>query len=151
MPTKKSSSSKSGKAKKPSAAAQAMAAQAAQAAVIRAAVPQWFRLDPDQVPNNAGGFVWQISDKEQVIRYLIIGSEGGNFYQTPQQVSSKCASCVLRMTRTPDNFKWLVDTIRQVSTEGRAAKQESTLLALATAIVFAPTPAATTEALNAVT
>ena len=150
MPTKKSSSSKSGKAKKPSAAAQAMAAQAAQAAVIRAAVPQWFRLDPDQIQGAAGGFVWQISDKEQVIRYLIIGSEGGNFYQTPQQVSSKCASCVLRMTRTPDNFKWLVDTIRQVSTEGRAAKQESTLLALATAIVFAPTPAAKTHALNAV-
>lgn len=150
MPTKKSSSSKSGKAKKPSAAAAAMTAQAAQATVIRNAVPQWFRIDPDQIQGQAGGFVWQISDKEQVIRYLIIGSEGGNYYQTPQQVSSQCASCVLRMTRTPDNFKWLVDTIRQVSTSGRAAKQESTLLALATAIVFAPTPAAKTQALNAV-
>ena len=147
MPVKKSSANK---VKKPSAAAQAMASQAAQAAVIRAAVPQWFRLDPDQVPNNAGGFVWQISDKEQVIRYLIIGSEGGNYYQTPQQVSSTCASCVLRMTRTPDNFKWLIETIRQVSTSGRAAKQESTLLALATAIVFARTPADKTAALNAV-
>jgi len=154
MPSKKSSAnkSKSGKTttKKPSAAATAMAAQAAQATVIRNAVPQWFRLDPDQIQGAAGGFVWQISDKEQVIRYLIIGSEGGNFYQTPQQVSSQCASCVLRMTRTPDNFKWLVETIRQVSTSGRAAKQESTLLALATAIVFAPTPATKTEALNAV-
>ena len=149
MPTKKASTNKKA-TKKPSAAAQAMSAQAAQAAVIRAAVPQWFRLDPDQVRNNAGGFVWQISDKEQVIRYLIIGSEGGNFYQTPQQVSSQCASCILRMTRTPDNFKWLIDTIRQVSTSGRAAKQESTLLALATAIVFARTPADKTEALNAV-
>jgi 60 kDa SS-A/Ro ribonucleoprotein len=151
MPIKKSSTTNtSSKPKKQSAAAQAMAAQAAQATVIRNAVPQWFRIDPDQIPNNAGGFVWQISDKEQVIRYLVIGSEGGNFYQTPQQVSSKCASCVLRMTRTPDNFKWLIDTIRDVSTSGRAAKQESTLLALATAIVFAPTPAAKTEALNAV-
>jgi len=147
MPTKKSSSTKS---KKPSAAATAMASQAAQASVIRAAVPQWFRIDPDQVQGAAGGFVWQISDKEQVIRYLIIGSEGGNYYQTPQQVSSQCASCVLRMTRTPDNFKWLCETIRQVSIEGRAAKQESTLLALATAIVFAPTPEAKTEALNSV-
>ena len=127
-----------------------MAAQAAQSALVRAAVPQWFRLDPDQVQGNAGGFVWQISDQEQVLRYLVIGSEGGNYYQTPQQVSSQCASCVLRMTRTPTKFKWLVDTIRQVSIEGRAAKQESTLLALATAIVFAPTPAAKTDALNAV-
>lgn len=127
-----------------------MTNQAAQAAIIRSAVPQWFRIDPDQVENHAGGFVWQISDKEQVIRYLIIGSEGGNYYQTPQQVSSQCASCVLRMTRTPDNFKWLIDTIREVSISGRAAKQESTLLALATAIVFAPTLATKTEALNAV-
>ena len=150
MPIKKKSSTNTSKPKKPSAAAQAMAAQAAQASIIRNAVPQWFRLDPDQIPNNAGGFVWQISNKEQVIRYLVIGSEGGNFYQTPQQVSSKCASCVLQMTRTPDNFKWLIETIRDVSTSGRAAKQESTLLALATAIVFAPTPAAKTEALNAV-
>ena len=148
---KKSSSAKKSKSgKKPSAAAGAMAAQAAQSALVRNAVPQWFRLDPDQVPNNAGGFVWQISDQEQVLRYLVIGSEGGNFYQTPQQVSSQCASCVLRMTRTPANFKWLVDTIRQVSIEGRAAKQESTLLALATAIVFAPTPAAKTQSLNTV-
>jgi 60 kDa SS-A/Ro ribonucleoprotein len=150
MPIKKSSTNKAKPSKKPSAAAQAMTAQAAQSKLIRAAVPQWFRIDPDQVANNAGGFVWQISDREQVIRYLIIGSEGGNYYQTPQQVSSTCASCVLRMTRTSDNFKWLVDTIRQVSTEGRAAKQESTLLALATAIVFARTPADKTEALNAV-
>ena len=154
MPTKKSSSTNktksSGKSKKPSAAATAMAAQAAQSALVRAAVPQWFRLDPDQVQGNAGGFVWQISDQEQVLRYLVIGSEGGNYYQTPQQVSSQCASCVLRMTRTPANFKWLVDTIRQVSIEGRAAKQESTLLALATAIVFAPTPETKTQALNAV-
>ena len=151
MPVKKSSTNKAKSGKKPtSAAAQAMAAQAAQAIVIRNAVPQWFRLDPDQIQGAAGGFVWQISDKEQVIRYLIIGSEGGNFYQTPQQVSSMCASCVLRMTRTPDNFKWLIETIRQVSMEGRAAKQESTLLALATAIVFARTPEAKTEALNAV-
>ena len=127
-----------------------MSAQAAQAQIIRTAVPQWFRIDPDQVQGAAGGFVWQISDREQVIRYLIIGSEGGNYYQTPQQVSSQCASCVLRMTRTPDNFKWLINTIRQVSMEGRAAKQESTLLALATAIVFARTPEAKTEALNAV-
>ena len=145
---KKSSSAKKSKSgKKPSAAAGAMAAQAAQSTLVRNAVPQWFRLDPDQVPNNAGGFVWQISDQEQVLRYLVIGSEGGNFYQTPQQVSSQCASCVLRMTRTPANFKWLTDTIRQVSIEGRAAKQESTLLALATAIVFAPTPAAKSQAL----
>jgi 60 kDa SS-A/Ro ribonucleoprotein len=147
MPIKKSTTNK---AKKPSAAATAMVSQAAQATIIRNAVPQWFRLDPDQIQGAAGGFVWQISDKEQVIRYLIIGSEGGNYYQTPQQVSSQCASCVLRMTRTPDNFKWLIDTIRQVSIEGRAAKQESTLLALATAIVFARTPADKTEALNAV-
>jgi 60 kDa SS-A/Ro ribonucleoprotein len=143
MPSKKSGKSKS----KTSAAAGAMVSQAAQSELVRNAVPQWFRMDPDQVPNNAGGFVWEISDKEQVARYLVIGSEGGNFYQTPQQVSSKCASCVLRMTRTPANFKWLCDTIRQVSMEGRAAKQEPTLLSLATAIVFAPTQEAKRQAL----
>ena len=150
MPSKKSiitANKTNKKGKKIPEAAKALSVQATKSAIIRAAVPQWFRLDPDQIQGNAGGFVWQISNKEQVIRYLIIGSEGGNFYQTPQQVSSQCASCVLRMTRTPDNFKWLCDTIRQVSIEGRAAKQESTLVALATIIVFAPTQEAKTQAL----
>ena len=153
MPGKKSSSTagkktKGGKSK--SNAAAAVVSQAAQSALVRAAVPQWFRIDPDQIQGAAGGFVWKISDKEQTIRYLIIGSEGGNFYQTPQQVSSTCASCILRLTRTPDNFKWLCDTIRQVSAEGRAAKQESTLIALATIIVFAPTMEAKKQALDIV-
>lgn len=153
MPGKKSSSTavkktKGGKSK--SNAAAAVVSQAAQSALVRAAVPQWFRIDPDQIQGAAGGFVWKISDKEQAIRYLIIGSEGGNFYQTPQQVSSTCASCILRLTRTPDNFKWLCDTISQVSAEGRAAKQESTLIALATIIVFAPTMEAKKQALDIV-
>ncbi len=127
-----------------------MTAQAAQSILVRNAIPQWFRLDPDQVQGNAGGFVWQISDQEQVLRYLVIGSEGGNYYQTPQQVSSTCASCILRMTRNPGNFKWLCETIRQVSIEGRVAKQESTLLALATIIVFAPTMETKQQALAVV-
>jgi hypothetical protein len=112
---------------------------------VASVISRYGRLDV--LANIAGGFVWQISDQEQVLRYLIIGSEGGNYYQTPQQVSSQCASCVLRMTRTPANFKWLVETIREVSIDGRAAKQESTLLALATAIVFARTPAEKSQAL----
>jgi 60 kDa SS-A/Ro ribonucleoprotein len=152
MPGKKSSSTAGKKTggKSKSNAATAVVSQAAQSALVRAAVPQWFRIDPDQIQGAAGGFVWKISDREQVIRYLIIGSEGGNYYQTPQQVSSTCASCILRMTRTPDNFKWLCETISQVSTEGRAAKQESTLIALATIIVFAPTMEAKKQALDIV-
>lgn len=131
MPGKKSSSTagkktKGGKSK--SNAAAAVVSQAAQSALVRAAVPQWFRIDPDQIQ----------------------GAAGGNFYQTPQQVSSTCASCILRLTSTPDNFKWLCDTIIQVSAEGRAAKQESTLIALATIIVFAPTMEAKKQALDIV-
>ena len=88
MPTNKNKSSSK---KSVSKATQEVARQATKSMVIRTAIPQWYQLDPDQVQNAAGGFSWQISDQEQVIRYLIIGSEGGNYYQTPEQVSARCA------------------------------------------------------------
>ena len=36
---------------------------------------------PEQVENNAGGFVWKIDDFARLRRFLILGSEGGTYYQ----------------------------------------------------------------------
>lgn len=40
--------------------------------------PLPFRID--QVKNNAGGYVFQITEQEQLERFLLLGSEGGTYY-----------------------------------------------------------------------
>ena len=108
----------------------------------RASVPQWCKIDIDQVANHAGGFVWKLSDLEHAKRYLIMGAkDNGNFYQTAEQVSTECHTSILRIIRSknPDDFKKLCDMIEDISVRGLAARQEPTLLSLAAAIVFAPT------------
>ena len=113
----------------------------------RATVPQWYKISPDQVFNHAGGAVWNLSDEEHVMRYLIMGAkDNGNYYQTSEHVSSECSTSVLNMIRKGD-FPKLCAMLEKISVEGRAARQEPTLLSLAAAIVFASTHAQKTTAL----
>jgi hypothetical protein len=109
----------------------------------RATVPQWCKIDIDQVANHAGGFVWKLTDLEHARRYLIMGAkDNGNFYQTSEQVSTECNTAILRVIRSqsPNDFKKLCAMVEDISVRGLAARQEPTLLTLAAAIVFAPTP-----------
>jgi hypothetical protein len=108
----------------------------------RATVPQWCKIDIDQVANHAGGFVWKLTDMEHARRYLIMGAkDNGNFYQTSEQVSTECNTSIIRVIRSknPDDFKQLCAMIEDISVRGLAARQEPTLLTLAAAIAFAPT------------
>jgi hypothetical protein len=108
----------------------------------RATVPQWCKIDIDQVANHAGGFVWKLTDMEHARRYLIMGAkDNGNFYQTSEQVSTECNTSIIRVIRSknPDDFKQLCAMVEDISVRGLAARQEPTLLTLAAAIAFAPT------------
>ena len=100
----------------------------------RATVPQWCKIDIDQVANHAGGFVWKLTDMEHARRYLIMGAkDNGNFYQTSEQVSTECNTSILRLIRSknPDDFKQLCAMVEDISVRGLAARQEPTLLTLA--------------------
>ena len=108
----------------------------------RATVPQWCKIDIDQVANHAGGFVWKLTDMEHARRYLIMGAkDNGNFYQTSEQVSTECNTSIIRVIRSknPDDFKQLCAMVEDISVRGLAARQEPTLLTLAASIAFAPT------------
>jgi 60 kDa SS-A/Ro ribonucleoprotein len=113
------------------------------------ALPQSVPLDASQVPNHAGGFVWAIPASKQVIRFLILGS-GDTFYQAGACAASECCTAVFEMCSTEAGHAELLELIKSVSVHGRAPKQEPTLLALAAAIVHAPSPAAKSAALDSV-
>ena len=92
--------------------------------------PQTQPIAANQVPNEAGGFVWRVDDMERLRRFLVLGSEGGTYYATEQKLGQENAQALLRLIgegRGPEAVKIIV----QYSTEGRTAKQDPIILSLA--------------------
>ena len=129
----------------------AMSAQKNPTLEARARIPQTVGL-PGQVANNAGGFSFPLPLEQEWMRYLIIGSksENGNFYQTGGQISTCVSRCILAAVETPATCKHLISDIVDVSVNGRAAKQEMTMLSLAAVIVFSEDAECKRAALSAV-
>lgn len=92
--------------------------------------PQSEPIAANQVRNDAGGFVWQVDDLERFRRFLVLGSEGGTYYATQQQLGQQNAQALMRLIaegRGPEAVKIIV----KYSTEGRTAKQDPIILSLA--------------------
>lgn len=85
----------------------------------------------NQIPNSAGGYVWSINKWEQLNRFLILGSEGGSYYASQQNLSIENAQNVLACI-AEDGIK-TVGTIVEISTSGRAPKNDPAIFALALA------------------
>ncbi|KAK3590250.1 hypothetical protein CHS0354_041328 [Potamilus streckersoni] len=114
---------------------------------------QKLQIHRKQVKNAFGGWVFHVDDMQRARRFLFMGSEGGT-YTASNQLKRENAKCFDRYayvdcihSDTPYNglfvnvlVRWLIsvgrgkDTvtlIRQISLEGRAAKQGPTIFALA--------------------
>lgn len=89
----------------------------------------------DQVQNNAGGYVFEISPLAQLKRFLVLGTEGGTYYVTEKQHTYDNVKC-LEKALAQDGLG-VVNLIKEVSLGGLAPKQEPTLFALAQATMSA--------------
>lgn len=96
-------------------------------------VPQSQKVDEAQILNPAGGYVWKVDDIDRLRRFLMLGVEGGTYYAGERQLTQENAQVVASLAIT--NGSGLVREIVDVSTSGRAAKQDPTLFALAMAAV----------------
>lgn len=92
--------------------------------------PQTAPLNARQVRNNAGGYVFIVDDIKRLLRFLILGSEGGNYYIGEKDLGIENCNALFRLINS-DRGVEAVELIKTVSVEGRAAKQNPTLLALA--------------------
>lgn len=89
------------------------------------------RARADQVPNSAGGFVFELDDAARLRRFLMLGSDAPTYYTSAQEMTRDNAAVVIRMAeQDPDT---LLNTILAISLEGRAPRQNATLFALAIA------------------
>jgi 60 kDa SS-A/Ro ribonucleoprotein len=85
----------------------------------------------EQTPNSAGGFAWAVDDWTRLRRFLILGSEGGSFYAGEWTLTRENATAVWRCVEN-DGLRAIAEIVA-VSNEGRAAKNDAAIFALAMA------------------
>lgn len=83
-----------------------------------------------QVKNSAGGYAWSVDDLTRLRRFLCLGSEGGTYYASEQKLGRENAVAILRLLSGGRGSE-VVKEIVEFSVEGRAAKQDPTIFALA--------------------
>lgn len=84
---------------------------------------------PGMVPNNAGGFGFEVNDWIKLRRFLVLGSEGGTYYVGEAKLTIENAQAVERLLRA-EPIK-VVRQIVEISKSGRSAKNDACLFALA--------------------
>ncbi len=99
------------------------------------ATPQTKKAAPGQKKNNAGGYTFTVDALNRIKRFLILGSEA-SFYQSGAKLSLQNAKTIQDYVggASLEQTTELIDLITEVSVEGRAAKQQPALFALALVI-----------------
>jgi len=98
----------------------------------RKATPQHAPIPgSNQIPNSAGGFAWQLDPWQRLMRLLVLGTEGGTYYITEQTLTRDNAKNALRCL-AEDGARF-VQTVVDVSENGRAYKNDPAIFALALA------------------
>ena len=86
---------------------------------------------PEQVRNNAGGFVFQIDKLTQFNRFLTMGTVGGTFYVGQNDLTAENVQVVMGLTQNEALQILAIDSLVEISLGGRALKQNPTFFSLA--------------------
>jgi 60 kDa SS-A/Ro ribonucleoprotein len=84
-----------------------------------------------QVPNSAGGFAWAVDAWTRLDRFLVLGSEGGTFYVGKRELTLENAAAAAECLA--EDGPRTVARVVEVSTSGRAPKNDPALFVLAMA------------------
>lgn len=83
-----------------------------------------------QVQNNGGGYGWEADAWARLDRFLILGSEGGSYYQAESELTIENAKNVVELVQSAHGLR-VVRRIVEMSTSGRAPKSAPLTFALA--------------------
>jgi 60 kDa SS-A/Ro ribonucleoprotein len=116
----------------------------------RVATPQTKRTAgrTDEVKNNAGGFVFKVDDKSRLERFLILGTDKGTYYVGEQKLTAQNVTFLKNLVQKDERL--VVDTLVDVSVNGRALKNSPALFALATVMTEGKDKAYAREAVQKV-
>lgn len=87
-------------------------------------------LTPDQVPNSAGGYVWQVTDLMRFQRFLILGSEGGTYYISEKELTKDNVKLIFELIKS-ENGNEVLNIIESFAKENRVFKQNNLMFSLA--------------------
>ena len=90
--------------------------------------------EAEMVRNAAGGYVFPVTDWTRLERFLILGSDAGTYYAGARALTVENAAAVRRCLA--EDGPRTVRTLVNVSTGGRAPKNDPALFALAMAAAF---------------
>lgn len=112
----------------------ALRTSAAAQAARKGATPQMERTPgrTDEVQNNAGGFVFKVSDKARLERFLILGVDGGTYYVGETTFTNDAIAFLKEFIRKDERA--FIDTVVDVRVNDRAAKQSPAIYAIALAL-----------------
>lgn len=96
--------------------------------------PQTVKADQRQVRNNAGGFVFKVSDWDLLNRFLILGTEAGTFYVQAEDLTAQNADTIIRLIQK-DGYR-VIETIADVVANDRAPKMSPVLFVLALCVGY---------------
>lgn len=88
-----------------------------------------------EVRNSAGGVVFQLDRWGRLQRFLILGSAGGTYYVNQRSLTLDNAKVILECLA--EDSERVVREIVEVSTSGRAPKNDAAIFALAVACAHA--------------
>lgn len=93
-------------------------------------VSQQQKLKENQVLNDAGGYVWAVDNMVRLKRFIVMGTEGGTFYATKQELGKENAKALMSLIEEGRGVE-AVGVIKEYSVDNRAAKQDPIIIALA--------------------
>ncbi|MFC4374756.1 TROVE domain-containing protein [Nocardia halotolerans] len=99
--------------------------------ISRRNTPQTAPADIRQVVNNAGGYVFEVTPQARVRRFLTLGTESGTYYVGAEALTADNAEFIVGYAA--EHTTDLVREIVEISTSGRAPRQNPALFALAAA------------------
>lgn len=106
------------------------------------------RSRSDEVKNNAGGFVFAVSDQTRLERFLILGTDGGTYYVGEKKITDENVNFLRKMIQSDEAL--VLSTLVDVSVNGRAYRNSPALFALALLFVEGKDKAAARAALTKV-
>jgi 60 kDa SS-A/Ro ribonucleoprotein len=84
-----------------------------------------------QTPNSAGGFTWAVDAWARLDRFLVLGTEGGTYYIAERALTQENARGVVECIAA--DGPRVVSRVVEISTSGRAPKNDPALFVLAMA------------------
>lgn len=94
---------------------------------------------PGQVENNTGGFVYEVTPKARLERFLILGTDGGTYYATENDITKQNVDWLIAQIKSDPEL--VLDVVLDVSKNGRAYKQDPAILAMALLVIHTEMPA----------